>query len=100
MKSSIIIASGKWKVVERIKYLNSEPSYVTFVEDERGRMIGKFCDRISMADARVIANAPDMLRMLKLMEYALSSILCRESPSVSELGSILTRARRIIDNVK
>ena len=94
------IASGGWIVSETIDCYGNCPEHKTIVTGFGGRIIGKFDDRISVSDARMIANAPNMLGMMMLMESALSLILFGESPSVSKLGSILVRARRIIDNVK
>lgn len=100
METKKIIASGEWTVTQVVECECNCPVSKTVVEDLSGRIIGKFDDSISVADARMIANAPNMLGMMMLMESALSLILFGESPSVSKLGSILVRARRIIDNVK
>ena len=100
METKKIIASGEWTVTQVVECECNCPVSKTVVTDLSGRLVGKFDNSISVSDARMIANAPNMLGMMMLMESALSLILFGESPSVSKLGSILVRARRIIDNVK
>ena len=100
METKKIIASGEWTVTQVVECECNCPVSKTVVTDLSGRLVGKFDDSVSVSDARMIANAPNMLGMMMLMESALSLILFGESPSVSKLGSILVRARRIIDNVK
>ena len=100
METKKIIASGECTVTQVVECECNCPVSKTVVTDLSGRLVGKFDNSISVSDARMIANAPNMLGMMMLMESALSLILFGESPSVSKLGSILVRARRIIDNVK
>ena len=65
-----------------------------------GRIVGKFDDRISVSDARMIANAQNMIDTIMSMESALSSILYHNAlPSASYLSSILYDARLVIDSV-
>ena len=64
-----------------------------------GRIIGKFDDRISVSDARMIANAPNMVEMLMKVESNLSSIVCNGLPSWSYLCNLIYDVRCVIDNV-
>ena len=100
MESTKVIAQGKWIVEESVENLTSDVQHITIVKDESRGVIGKFINRISAVDARMIANAPDMLGMLKLMESAISSMLYQAPLSTSYIHSLLCEARRIIDNVK
>ena len=101
METKKIIASGEWTVTQVVECECNCPVSKTVVEDLSGRIIGKFDDSISVADARMIANAPNMLGMLIKMESAISSMLYHDAlPSPSHLSSILYEARSIIDKVK
>ena len=64
-----------------------------------GRIVGKFDDRISVSDARMIANAPNMVDMLKKMESELSSIVYNGVlPSWGYLYSLIYEVRCVIEN--
>lgn len=94
------IASGGWIVSETIDCYGNCPVSKTVVEDLSGRIIGKFEDSISVEDARMISQAPNMIEMLMRMESAISSMLYHDAlPSPSYLSSILYDARLVIDNV-
>lgn len=73
------IASGGWIVSEAIDCYGNCPEYKTIVTGFEGRIVGKFDDRISVSDARMIANAPNMLGMLIKMESAISSMLYHDA---------------------
>lgn len=95
------IASGGWIVSETTDCYGNCPEYKTIVTGFGGRIIGKFDDRISVSDAKMIANAPNMIEMLMKMESAISSMLYHDAlPSPSYLSSILYDARLVIDKVK
>lgn len=100
MESKKIIALGKWTVTQVVECESNCPVSKTVVEDLSGRIIGKFDDSISVEDARMIAQAPNMVEMLMRMESAISSMLYHDAlPSPSYLSSILYDARLVIDSV-
>ena len=100
METKKIIASGKWTVTQIVECECNCPVSKTVVTDLSGRIIGKFDDSISVADARMIANAPNMLGMLMKMESEISSIVYNGLPSSGYLRVIIYEVRSIIDNVK
>ena len=100
METKKIIASGKWTVTQVVECECNCPVSKTVVTDLSGRIIGKFDDSISVADARMIANAPNMLGMLMKMESEISSIVYNGLPSSGYLRGIIYEVRSIIDNVK
>ena len=64
-----------------------------------GRIVGKFDDRISVSDARMIANAPNMVEMLMKVESNLSSIVYNGFlPSWGYLYSLIYEVRCVIEN--
>ncbi len=93
------IASGGWIVSEAIDCYGNCPEYKTIVTGFGGRIVGKFDDRISVSDARMIANAPNMLGMLMKMESEISSIVHNGLPSSGYLRGLIYEVRSIIDNV-
>ena len=100
MEPKKIIASGKWTVTQVVECESNCPVSKTVVEDLSGRIIGKFEDSISVEDARMISNAPNMIEILMRMESAISSMLYHDAlPSPSYLSSILYDARLVIDSV-
>lgn len=100
METKKIIALGKWRVTKIVECECNCPVSKTVVEDLSGRIIGKFDDSISVEDARMISNAPNMIEMLMRMESAISSMLYHDAlPSPSYLSSILYDARLVIDSV-
>ena len=100
METKKIIALGKWKVTQVVECECNCPVSKTVVTDLSGRLIGKFDDSISVADARMIANAPNMLGMLMKMESEISSIVYNGLPSSGYLRGLIYEVRSIIDNVK
>ena len=100
METKKIIASGKWTVTQIVECVCNCPVSKTVVTDLSGRIIGKFDDSISVADARMIANAPNMLGMLMKMESEISSIVYNGLPSSGYLRGLIYEVRSIIDNVK
>ena len=100
METKKIIASGKWTVTQIVECECNCPVSKTVVTDLSGRIIGKFDDSISVADARMIANAPNMLGMLMKMESEISSIVYNGLPSSGYLRGLIYEVRSIIDNVK
>lgn len=101
METKKIIALGKWRVTKIVECECNCPVSKTVVEDLSGRLIGKFDDSISVEDAKMIANAPNMVDMLKKVESNLSSIVYNGFlPSFSYLCSLIYEVRSIIDNVK
>lgn len=100
METKKIIASGKWTVTQVVECECNCPVSKTVVTDLSGRIIGKFDDSISVADARMIANAPNMLGMLMKMESEISSIVYNGLPSSGYLRGLIYEVRSIIDNVK
>ena len=100
METKKIIASGKWTVTQVVECESNCPVSKTVVADLSGRIIGKFDDSISVEDAKMIANAPNMIEMLMRMESAISSMFYHDAlPSPSYLSSILYDARLVIDSV-
>ena len=100
METKKIIALGKWTVTQVVECECNCPVSKTVVTDLSGRIIGKFDDSISVADARMIANAPNMLGMLTKMESEISSIVYNGLPSSGYLRGLIYEVRSIIDNVK
>ena len=100
MEPKKIIALGKWTVTQVVECECNCPVSKTVVSDLSGRIIGKFDDSISVADARMIANAPNMLGMLRKMESEISSIVHNGLPSSGYLRGLIREVRSIIDNVK
>ena len=98
METKKIIALGKWKVTQVMECESNCTVSKTVVEDLSGRIIGKFDDSISVEDARMIAQAPNMVEMLKKMESELSSIVCNGLPSSGYLRSLIYDVRCVIEN--
>ena len=100
METKKTIALGKCRVTKIVECESNCPVSKTVVEDLSGRIIGKFEDSISVEDARMISNAPNMIEMLMRMESAISSMFYHDAlPSPSYLSSILYDARLVIDSV-
>ena len=99
MKTKKIIASGKWTVTQVVECECNYHASKTVVADLSGRIIGKFDDSISVEDAKMIANAPNMVEMLMNVESNLSSIVCNGLPSWSYLCNLIYDVRCVIDNV-
>ena len=100
METKKIIALGKWTVTQVVECESNCPVSKMVVADLSGRIIGKFDDSISVEDAKMIANAPNMLGMLMKMESEISSIVYNGLPSSGYLRGIIYEVRSIIDNVK
>ena len=98
METKKIIALGKWRVTKIVECEFNCPVSKTVVEDLSGRIIGKFYDSISVEDAKMIANAPNMVEMLKRMESELSSIVYNGLPSSGYLRGLIYDVRCVIDN--
>lgn len=93
------IASGGLIVSETIDCYGNCPEYKTIVTGFGGRIVGKFDDRISVSDARMIANAPNMVEMLMKMESAISSMIYNDAlPCTSYLFNLIHEVRCVIDN--
>lgn len=92
------IASGGWIVTETIDCYGNCPEYKTIVTGFGGRIIGKFDDSISVEDARMIAQAPNMVEMLKKMESELSSIVYNGLPSSGYLRGLIYEVSCVIEN--
>ena len=99
METKKTIASGKWTVTQVVECESNCPVSKTVVEDLSGRIIGKFDDSISVEDAKMIANAPNMVDMLMGVESNLSSIVCNGLPSWGYLCNLIYDVRCVIDNV-
>ena len=100
MENEKVIASGGWIVSETTDCYGNCPVSKTVVADLSGRIIGKFDDSISVEDAKMIANAPNMIEMLMKMESKLSSIVCNGFlPSWGYLCSLIYEIRNVIENV-
>lgn len=98
METKKIIASGKWTVTQVVECESNCPVSKTVVADLSGRIIGKFDDSISVSDARMIAQAPNMVEMLKKMESEISSIVHNGLPSSGYLRGLIYEVRCVIDN--
>lgn len=99
METKKIIALGKWRVTNIVECECNCPVSKTVVEDLSGRIIGKFDDSISVEDAKMIAQAPNMVDMLKKVESNLSSIVYNGClPSWSYLCNLIYEVRCVIDN--
>lgn len=99
METEKIIASGKWTVTQVVECESNCHVSKTVVEDLSGRIIGKFEGSISVEDARMISQAPNMVEMLKKMESELSSIVYNGIlPSWSYLCSLIYEVRCVIEN--
>ena len=72
METKKTIALGKWTVTQVVECESNCPVSKTVVADLSGRLIGKFDDSISVEDATMTANAPNMVDMLKKVESNLS----------------------------
>ena len=99
MEPKKIIALGKWTVTQVVECESNCHVSKTVVADLSGRIIGKFDDSISVEDAKMIANAPNMVEMLMNVESNLSSIVCNGLPSWSYLCNLIYDVRCVIDNV-
>ena len=99
METKKIIALGKWTVTQVVECECNCPVSKTVVADLSGRIIGKFDDSISVEDARMIAQAPNMVEMLKKMESEISSIVYNGLPSSGYLRGLIYEVRSIIDKV-
>ena len=93
------IASGGWIVSETIDCYGKCPEYKTIVTDFGGRIIGKFDDRISVSDARMIANAPNMVSALEDAYLALSSV-ANGNYGRGDILCVMSVINRVIDKVK
>ena len=98
MEQKKIIALGKWTVTQVVECECDFHVSKTVVTDLSGRLIGKFDDSISVADARMIANAPNMLGMLMKMESEISSIVYNGLPSSGYLRGLIYEVRCVIEN--
>ena len=99
MESKKIIALGKWTVTQVVECESNSHASKTVVEDLSGRIIGKFYDSISVEDARMIAQAPNMVEMLMKMESAISSLIYHDTlPCTSYLFNLMHEVRCVIDN--
>lgn len=98
METKKIIASGKWTVTQVVECESNCPVSKTVVADLSGRIIGKFDDSISVSDARMIAQAPNMVEMLMKMESEISSIVHNGLPSSGYLRGLIYEVRCVIDN--
>ena len=93
------IASGGWIVSETIDCYGNCPEHKTIVTGFGGRIVGKFDDSISVEDAKMIANAPNMVEMLMKVESNLSSIVYNGFlPSWGYLCSLIYEVRCAIEN--
>ena len=99
METKKIIALGKWKVTQVMECESNCTVSKTVVEDLSGRIIGKFDDSISVEDARMIAQAPNMVEMMMKMESAISSMIYHDTlPCTSYLLNLIHEVRCVIDN--
>ena len=98
METKKIIASGKWTVTQVVECESNFPVSKTVVADLSGRIIGKFDDSISVSDARIIAQAPNMVEMLMKMESEISSIVYNGLPSSGYLRGLIYEVRCVIEN--
>lgn len=98
METKKIIALGKWAVTQVMECESNCPAIKTVVTDLSGRIIGKFDDSISAEDAKMIANAPNMVDMLMKMESELSSIVYNGLPSSGYLRGLIYEVRCVIEN--
>lgn len=99
METKKIIALGKWTVTQVVECESNCPVSKTVVADLSGRLIGKFDDIISVEDARMIAQAPNMVEMLMKMESAISSMIYNDAfPCTSYLFNLIHEVRCVIDN--
>ena len=99
MENEKVIASGGWIVSETTDCYGNCPEHKTIVTGFGGRIIGKFDDSISVEDAKMIANAPNMVDMLKKVESNLSSIVYNGClPSWGYLCSLIYEVQSVIEN--
>ena len=99
METRKVIASGGWIVSETTDCYGNFPESKTVVEDLSGRIVGKFDGMISVSDARMIANAPNMAEMLMKVESKLSSIVYNGFlPSWGYLCNLIYEVRNVIEN--
>ena len=99
MENEKVIASGGWIVSETTDCYGNCPVSKTIVADLSGRIIGRFDDSISVEDAKMIANAPNMVEMLMKVESNLSSIVYNGFlPSWGYLCSLIYEVRCVIEN--
>ena len=94
------IASGGWIVSETIDCYGNCPEHKTIVTGFGGRIVGKFDDRISVSDARMIANAPDMVFALEDAYYFLNSVAHGGNYSRYGILSVIYVIKHVIDKVK
>lgn len=99
MENAKVIASGGWIVSEAIDCYGNCPEHKTIVTGFGGRIIGKFDDRISVSDARMIANAPNMVSALEDAYRSLSSV-ANGNYSRDDILCVMSVINRVIDKVK
>ena len=99
METKKIIASGKWTVTQVVECECNCPVSKTVVEDLSGRIIGKFDDSISVEDAKMIANAPNMVSALEDAYRSLSSV-ANGNYSRDGILCAMSVINRVIDKVK
>ena len=99
MENAKVIASGGWIVSETIYCYGNCPEHKTIVTGFGGRIVGKFDGRISVSDARLIANAPNMVSALEDAYRSLSSVANGNYSRVSILCA-MSVINRVIDKVK
>ena len=100
MENEKVIASGGWIVSETTDCYGNCPEHKTIVTGFGGRIVGKFDGSISVEDAKMIANAPNMVEMLMKMESKLSSIVYNGFlPSWGYLCDLIYEIRCVIENV-
>ena len=98
METKKIVALGKWTVTQVVECESNSHASKTVVEDLSGRIIGTFDDSISVEDAKMIANAPNMVEMLMKMESEISSIVYNGLPSSGYLRGLIYEVRCVIEN--
>ena len=99
MESTKVIAQGKWIVEESVENLTSDVQHITIVKDESRGVIGKFINRISAVDARMIANAPNMVSALEDAYRSLSSV-ANGNYSRDDILCVMSVINRVINKAK
>lgn len=99
MENAKVIASGGWIVSEAIECYGNCPEHKTIVTGFGGRIVGKFDDRISVSDARMIANAPNMVSALEDAYRSFSSV-ANGNYSRDDILCAMSVINRVIDKVK
>ena len=95
---------GPWMVTEkkyRAPYYGCHAEYRTFVMGSGDVMIGRFDDRISKADARLIESAPEMFELLgRVEDYFQNRHIYGYGVEESVSADLLTKIKEVMKKAR